>query len=75
VNIYQEEIEVLKTNKQKFEELLKRENFKGGDVIAKNVLVLFDKFEKELENNNSKKRDGLILEGLPLFYYKIFTVR
>lgn len=74
MNIYQEEINNLRKNRAKFEALLKGEDFKNkySDQAVKDVLVLFDRFESVLNNEESKKRDALILEGLPLFYMHLF---
>jgi hypothetical protein len=72
MSIYSEEILILKSNKEKFEGLLKRKEFKNNSVEPKEVLVMFDRLEQELLNEKSTKRDILILEELPVFYLSIF---
>lgn len=73
MSIYSEEILILKSNKEKFEGLLKRKEFKNNSVEPKEVLVMFDRLEQELLNEKSTKRDILILEELPVFYLILFS--
>lgn len=68
MSIYNEEILILKSNKEKFEGLLKRKEFNNKSITGEEVLVMFDRLEQELLNEKSTKREILILEDLPVFY-------
>ena len=73
MNIYMEEIKILKQNKAKFKLLLKKENVEETKTFnTQEILGVFDKLEKELKDKNSTKRDALILDVIPKFYSCLF---
>ena len=73
MNIYTEEVKILKENKKRFKLLLKRENDEERKTFnTQEILGVFDKLEKELKDTNSKKRDVLILDVIPVFYSCLF---
>lgn len=72
MNIFKQEIQILKDNKKLFEGLLKRKEFNNNSITGEEVLALFDKLEQELLDDKSKIRNELILHKLPVLYISLF---
>jgi uncharacterized protein YdcH (DUF465 family) len=73
MNIYKEEIKILKANKAKFKLLLKREDIDTKVFNnTQEILGVFTKLETELKDKNSTKRNALILDVIPVFYSCLF---